>query len=98
MDYFSADRRAPKYGGHRQKDEYSRRGFKMSRRIAVSDALTPVKRMLSNAGYDVVNLESNADLSEKGMGDYDAVVLSGIRSAKISGNDHRLLINLHIFS
>jgi hypothetical protein len=50
----------------------------MGKRVAVSDALSPVKRMLHREGFDVVNLESNAAISEKGMGDYDAVVVSGV--------------------
>lgn len=50
----------------------------MGKRVAVSEALSPVKRALHRAGYDVVNLESNAEISEKGMGDYDAIVISGM--------------------
>ena len=50
----------------------------MGKRIAVSESLAPVKRALNRAGYDVVNLESDAAISEKGMGDYDAIVISGM--------------------
>jgi len=50
----------------------------MGKRIAVSEALSPVKRALHRAGYDVVNLESDAEISKKGMGDYDAIVISGM--------------------
>ncbi len=50
----------------------------MARRVAISDALSPVKRTLNQAGYDVVNLENDADISKKGIGDYDAVILSGM--------------------
>lgn len=50
----------------------------MTKRVAVSDSLTPVKQLLNREGYQVVNLESDARLSGKGMGDFDAVVVSGI--------------------
>jgi hypothetical protein len=50
----------------------------MARRVAISDSLSPVKRTLYQAGYDVVNLESDADISKKGIGDYDAVIVSGM--------------------
>jgi hypothetical protein len=50
----------------------------MPKRVAVSDGLSPVKRLLYQEGFDVVNLESNARISEQGMGDYDAVVVSGL--------------------
>ena len=49
----------------------------MARRVAVSDSLSPLKQMLHRAGYDVVNLENEAVLSETGMSEYDAVVVSG---------------------
>ncbi len=50
----------------------------MGKRIAVSDSLSPVKQMLNREGFEVVNLESNADLSQIGMNDYHAVVVSGL--------------------
>ena len=50
----------------------------MARRVAVSDSLSPLKQMLHRAGYDVVNLENEAVLSETGMSEYDAVVVSGV--------------------
>jgi hypothetical protein len=50
----------------------------MGKRVAVSESLSPVKRALHRAGYDVVNLESDAEISKKGMGDYDAIILSGM--------------------
>ncbi len=68
----------------------------MAKRIAVSDSLSPVKRLLHLRGYDVVNLESNAEISKKGIGDYDAVIVSGMDNnmmgmQDISGKTH--LIN-----
>lgn len=50
----------------------------MRKKVAVSDGLTPLKQVLHSAGYDMVNLESKADISKKGMGDYDALVISGM--------------------
>lgn len=50
----------------------------MSRRVAVSEALSPVKQLLHREGFDVINLENEAALSEKGIGDYDAVIVSGL--------------------
>ncbi len=59
----------------------------MSKRVAVSEALSPVKRALHRAGYDVVNLESDADISKKGMGDYDAIIISGMDVNMIGMHD-----------
>lgn len=50
----------------------------MAKRIAVSDSLAPIKRYLHNEGFEVVNMESDARISEKGMGDYDAIIVSGM--------------------
>lgn len=50
----------------------------MSRRVAISESLTPVKKMLHRAGYEVINLENEAIFSETDIGEYDAVVISGI--------------------
>jgi hypothetical protein len=50
----------------------------MAKRVAVSEALSPVKRALHHAGYDVVNLDNDLKISKKGIGDYDAIVISGM--------------------
>ena len=59
----------------------------MHKRIAVSETLSPVKRALHLNGFEVVNLESNAAISEKGMGDYDAVVISGMDENRMGMQD-----------
>lgn len=50
----------------------------MPKRIAVSEMLQPVKKMLSQEGYAVVNLEHNANISPHEMDDYQAVIISGV--------------------
>lgn len=50
----------------------------MNRRVAISESLTPVKKMLHQAGYEVINLENEAIYSETDISEYDAVVVSGI--------------------
>lgn len=59
----------------------------MGRRVAVSEALSPVKRALHQAGYDVVNLQSDAEISKKGMVDYDAIIISGMDNNMIGMHD-----------
>lgn len=50
----------------------------MSRRVAVSESLSPLKQVLHREGYEVINLENEAEISKTGMVDYDAVVVSGM--------------------
>lgn len=50
----------------------------MARRIAVSESLSPLKQLLHREGYEVVNLENDADISGAGISEYDAVVVSGM--------------------
>ena len=50
----------------------------MGGRVAISESLTPVKRALHRAGYEVINLENEALFSETGMEEYDAIVVSGM--------------------
>lgn len=59
----------------------------MSKRVAVSDSLSPVKQMLSHEGYQVVNLENDASLSGKEMDDYDAVIVSGVDNNMVGMQD-----------
>lgn len=50
----------------------------VAKKIAVSGALSPVKRLLNHEGYDVFNIENEEELSGVGMDDYDAIILTGI--------------------
>lgn len=50
----------------------------MTKKIAISDSLSPIKKLLSYEGYDVINIENEGELSGVGMEDYDAIVVSGI--------------------
>lgn len=50
----------------------------MGKRVAVSESLTPLKQALHRAGYEVINLENRAVYSETDIGEYDAVVVSGM--------------------
>ena len=50
----------------------------MTRRIAISESLSPLKQALHRAGYKVINLENEAVISETEIAEYDAVVVSGM--------------------
>lgn len=50
----------------------------MGKKIAVSEGLTPVKKLLNREGYDIINLENDADISGARMKDYAAVIISGM--------------------
>ncbi len=50
----------------------------MSIKIAVSDSLSPVKKLLHFEGYNVLNIENESDLSDVVMEDYDAIIVSGM--------------------
>lgn len=50
----------------------------MGRRVAVSESLSPLKQVLHREGYEVINLENEAEISKTGMVEYDAIVVSGM--------------------
>ncbi len=50
----------------------------MGRLIAVSESLSPLKRVLHQEGYEVINLENEAEISKRDVTEYDAVVVSGM--------------------